>query len=486
MTSPSKIDETIRNVCSRILTPKQIGPICWFMATFVAMFYSQRSRKLLLDASNNWNKKKELFTLLKHVLDDKYLKVESRESDDYKKFSDETFGNILSNLYIENNKSFPYDPKKVTGGFIPIIYIGKLYKLLNIDYKIFDYSIKDNTVAYSYYNENYDLLNYTIKNKKIDIDFNIEEWIKVKKYKYVENNNAPPILIINVNDNERSGLYDHILPSNILNESDIKNELKSMREQIFYNSKEYNLDSVILANWNRNKYSGHAIAGITCKKNKYVYNGWTRTSMDPVMAKNITREIPCELMKYNWNIIKNNDFCLNTAKCIPELLRKKLKVRDLCFNFSKGGRLLIYVRKDAKPDTSIDSNMNNVNSPIKSPSPKKCPEGKILNPKTGRCILIKNANAVINKSPKSPKSPKKCPEGKVLNPKTGRCILIKNANAVINKSPKSPKKCPEGKVLNPKTGRCILIKKPKSPKKCPEGKIINPKTGRCILIKNKL
>jgi uncharacterized membrane protein len=69
----------------------------------------------------------------------------------------------------------------------------------------------------------------------------------------------------------------------------------------------------------------YAISGITCKKGKYVYNGWTRTSMDPVMAKNITREIPCELMKYDWNIIKNNDFCLNTTKCIPELLRKKLK-----------------------------------------------------------------------------------------------------------------------------------------------------------------
>jgi glutamine cyclotransferase len=56
------------------------------------------------------------------------------------------------------------------------------------------------------------------------------------------------------------------------------------------------------------------------------------------------------------------------------------------------------------------------------------------------------------------KSPKKCPEGKILNPKTGRCI--KNKNLIDKKPPiKSPKKCPEGKILNPKTGRCILIKK---------------------------
>ena len=65
---------------------------------------------------------------------------------------------------------------------------------------------------------------------------------------------------------------------------------------------------------------------------------------------------------------------------------------------------------------------------------------------------------------------KKCPEGKVLNPKTDRCIKKKTEKV---------KKCPEGKVLNPKTGRCIK-KKTEKVKKCPEGKVLNPKTGRCI------
>ena len=487
------------NICSRILTPKQVGPICWFMATFVAMFYSQRSRKILLEASKNWYKKKggftifgdkkdKLFKILKHVLDDKYLKVGSRESEDYKKFSDDTFVNILSYLNIENKKSFPYDPKKVKGGFHPEFYIGKLYKLLNVDYKIFDYFVKDNIVAYSYLNEEYEVLTYTIKNKLIAYDFDFQNLIG-KLQNCPENNYAPPILIINVNDTSEALFYNNILKKNIINNVLKKDYLKSMQEKIYYNGAEYNLDSVILTNWNINKYNGHAIAGITCKKNKYIYNGWTRTSMDPVMAqKIITRKIPCELMKYDWKIIKNYDFCLNTAKCIPDVLRKKLKTRDICFNFSKGKKLLIYVRKDAKSDTSSEKDVNVIKSPIKQPikSPKKCEEGKVLNPKTGRCILIKNANKLGVK----PKSPKKCEEGKVLNPKTGRCILIKNANK-LGVKPKSPKKCKEGKVLNPKTGRCILIKnanklgvKPKSPKKCKEGKVLNPKTGRCILIKN--
>jgi hypothetical protein len=449
--------QTNDNICSRILTPKQVGPICWFMATFVAMFYSQRSRKILLEASKSWNKKNILFETLHNILNDKYLKVGSRDSENYKKFSDNTFINILSYLNIENKRFFPYDPKTVSGGFYPEFYIGKLYKLLNVDYKIFDYYIKDNTLVYSYLNEEYNILSYTIKKKRVEFDFDFASLIG-KIQKCPENNYAPPILIIKVNDRGTDMFYNTILRNNIINDVATKDSLKSMREQIYYNGKEYNLDSVILINWNINKYNGHAIAGITCKKKKYIYNGWTRTSMDPVMAnKIITRKIPCELMKYNWKIIKNNDFCLNTAKCIPEILKKKLKIKDVCFNFSKGRKLLIYVRKDAKPDTSIDSDTNSIKSPIKQPkkSPKKCPEGKVLNPKTGRCILIKST---VNKPRVIHKSPKKCPEGKVLNPKTGRCILIKSTVNNPRVIPKSPKKCPEGKVLNPKTGRCILIK----------------------------
>jgi len=89
-----KVGQNKKGVCSRILTPKQVGPICWFMATFVVMFYSQRSRKILLKASKDWGED-NLFTLLKHVLNNKYLKMASRESEDYRNFSDDTFIEIL-------------------------------------------------------------------------------------------------------------------------------------------------------------------------------------------------------------------------------------------------------------------------------------------------------------------------------------------------------------------------------------------------------
>ena len=447
MNTPSiRIKETKKGICSRILTPKQVGPICWFMATFVAMFYSQRSRKLLLEASKSWdvkkgifpifwNNRKKLFTLLKHVLDDKYLKTENRESKDYKnykRFSDNTFGKILTLLNRIDKKSFPYIHNYITEGFELEYYIGKLYKLLNIDYILYDYNTADDVLLYSFMNENFDNVVYRIakriekriKKRTIMVDVDGD-----KTFKYIEENiTPPPILMIIVrdeSDTDTTPFYRDLFPNNIIDEGTTKKSLKSLKEQIFYKGVEYNLDAVLLANWNIGIGIGHAIAGITCKKKKYIYNGWTRTSMDPAMAdKNITRKIPCELMKYDWNVKNDGDFCLNTAKCIPEALQHQLKNTDICFNFSKGTRLLIYVRKDSNHNTSAESNTNNSKSPTKQTTKSSIPEVSLLNTRAGgRHILIKNAKALINKSPKSPKI---CPEGKVLNPKTGRCILIRN------------------------------------------------------------
>ena len=67
-----------------------------------------------------------------------------------------------------------------------------------------------------------------------------------------------------------------------------------------------------------------------------------------------------------------------------------------------------------------------------------------------------SANPSIFEAKKSlNKMDKKCPEGKVINPKTGRCIKKENIMKMINPTGPLVKECPEGKVRNPKTGRCI-------------------------------
>jgi len=72
---------------------------------------------------------------------------------------------------------------------------------------------------------------------------------------------------------------------------------------------------------------------------------------------------------------------------------------------------------------------------------KECPPGKIVNPKTGRCI-----NKPKEKTHKKPGRPKKF--DKPEEPKE-----------------KSKKECPPGKIVNPKTGRCINKPKEKTHKK---------------------
>ena len=51
--------------------------------------------------------------------------------------------------------------------------------------------------------------------------------------------------------------------------------------------------------------------------------------------------MPCELMKFNWFVNKDEAFCLNSKMC---KLDKVKKDTDLCFSFGKGQRTLVYVK----------------------------------------------------------------------------------------------------------------------------------------------
>ena len=152
-------------------------------------------------------------------------------------------------------------------------------------------------------------------------------------------------------------------------------------------------------------------------------------------------------MKYRWDVKKNHEFCINLHQCKLENVNNK---KDLCFSFNKGKRILIYVKQPM-----YDTNMNIIQTPEYvsfGKSPKNCPPGKVLNPKTGRCIKtkgVKDPNATLPNSPIS--SPKTiinpCPPGKMINPKTGRCIKAKP----------QVKDCPLGKVRDPVSKRCIML-----------------------------
>lgn len=92
-----------------------------------------------------------------------------------------------------------------------------------------------------------------------------------------------------------------------------------------------------------------------------------------------------------------------------------------------------------------------------------CPEGKYLNPETGRCRTLEEAvNALAA-----------CPEGQERNPATNRC-----RSKVSSASTLTP--CGEGQERNPLTNRCRSIASAVAELlPCNEGYERNPATNRC-------
>jgi hypothetical protein len=519
----------LKPYCDKVIFWPQYGPICWFNAVLIAVFYSQSSRNMLYQMSNNWDMKIEFYKILRFVLKHKYLRSKTPEKD-YKFFDIMRPENILQMIHKINPK---YATENMwTHGSKSNIIISKLYKLLGASCLMFELGENKENIYYDRRNH------LTLFKKKEKGVFIYQE--KNKTADYIRNKlnrlKTPDVLIINTPDTPLDMSFYKYKPQYKLPYNDNTRQLQSLQNNIQYNGEDYVLDSVIISNYNKPIIGkGHAIAGISCNNERYVYNGWTRYTQDTTMqlanAENHVQQRPCELMKFDWSTLGNNEFCINLYEC--KLPKKTVgeENKNLCFSFAKGDRTLVYIKKtlseivvhhDDVPDyKSYNSKMSSKtqekitacdDDKIKNPATnrcisketavkknliksfviqrsvtnlkitKVCPEGKVLNPKTNRCVKIKADN-----KPKSKASVKVCPEGKVLNPKTNRCVKIKADNK--SKSKASVKVCPEGKVLNPKTNRCVKIKadnKPKSKasvKVCPEGKVLNPKTNRCVKIK---
>jgi hypothetical protein len=316
-------------ICSRILRPMQkIKNICWFLAVIVVMFYSQRSRKVIMNSSKTWNTQYKVIKLFRDLLYDRYLIVGSdpHKSKEYETFNEDTFIEILQELYNMNEIKFPYNPKENIqyNGFS---YLCRLYKLLGVDYKafeiLFDDDIDDVRFYYSRLNKEYDC----IDNPSIPIPV------------YKDDESAPPILII--------ANYYHCkpYPNNEIKDARVKLELASFKEIINYNEIIYTLDSVIIMNTNELPCN-HSIVGLTCKQTKYVYNGY--------YLKN--KNFPCQLIKHNWNIRSDRDFYLSRNDCKLHDNKQPDSFGHI-YNFSKDERICIYVRKNENSDTSFEEDV---------------------------------------------------------------------------------------------------------------------------------
>lgn len=426
-------------ICSELITYPQYGPTCWFNALIMAILYSQHSRKLILNQAEKWQKGILIFDMIKKILKTKFIR-----NKDY----DVNFGNfnlfkpehILKLLHKYNPNDFMVNMNKTEfkNGFLSEIYIKKLYKLLGIYNVAFFDMVKDkNEIYYSHYND----IN-KVEMKK-GMFHSVSSYIASEGK--VKHNIKDPEVILLLDKIEKDEYPDYYK----LNDDNNIKELLSNRTKITYNNNNYTLDSIILANWNINTIkSGHAIAGITCNNERFVYNGWTKSTIDPAMLKNANdikkvNNNPCELMKFQWSPMMDYNFCLNPRTCSLDKIIDKdnFSKFNLCFSFKQPKRIFVYIKESAEKEEVIEAKID-------------CKEGYEMSTIKGNCV-------------------KKCNEFQVRSPTTNRCIKACpiNKDRSIENNKCISKKCKDDEEVSPYSGKCVKI--------CKKDQIRSPKTGRC-------
>lgn len=426
----------VESECSKVVTVPQMTGICWFTALVMSLFFSQHSRKILLNKMSGENDMTmELQAVLWDIMQRRYKSVYEMKDYAYMFFKAISPEAILKRLHEHNADVFNFNPD-THSGYFNYLYLPKLLRFMGAnDLLLLDLNEKKNVLTYSVMNDAL-TMKETNKNKYIMvIDPSKLKVDKKDEYDYV---------IIYANKMQAS------------NEVYAKNF--KLSDTFEHNKKTYVLDSMLMTNFNTHMCNkGHDVCGITCEGDRYIYNGWVRSTVDRSMSEVSVRTLPCELMKYDW-MQDIGDFCLNPSACALDSIKdKEIMSKKICFNFNKGERVYVYVNKKRAE---------------RPPTPKS--------PKTPLDFKYEEIVEVMNK--RSAKGVKECPPGTELNPKTNRCKKVK-----------APKECPPGTVLNEKTKRCNKIKESKkkptddtTTAPPPKKKVVHKKPGPATTSNDKL
>jgi hypothetical protein len=336
--------------CSKVITILQKDGICWFSSLLMCIFYSQYSRKLLMNNMEYFkilNIPASLTTLLKSYY--------RHDNNNEVIIAD----NILNDLHVHDKVKFPVSKKfykNLEKGYYSDYYIKPIYDLLDISTLILSINTNEQKVGYNKVNNLYYKDPYSREDYHYHVGNNLDYLNIIKK-------NTPDILILfdsrdNVHDNVHKYLNkddDLTTLEDALNKK--YNELSKFKDKIVFNGYIYKLDSILISNYNNNLIGrGHGIAGITCNNERFVYNGW-RNGSDH-------NSHPCSLFKHNWrNWTYSKGFCLPKHGNMCELISSVDS--DLCFNFSNRDtqRIIFYVKH--KKSSSYFTFSNNSHTDIK-------------------------------------------------------------------------------------------------------------------------
>jgi|688.fasta_scaffold171301_2 hypothetical protein len=370
------------DICKRVVTIPQADNtnVCWFNAIIMALLYSQNSRNLLLTDNKLAKKTDKISIILNQILKRQFMK--NKYEEDYFKYM--RIEKIL--------KYINFFPNKESLDFV----LGHGYNSSLAIHKFIDKLGKTSLNLNIYNGEIYGNVNLLIENldifkkgetqqqKSLEIEEDVLKRLETIKEDNFRHN--PDYIVLNSIDElpiEKQPLYNglfvqtlyflarkNLLHKILLRSYDITTVgILTLQDIIYYNGDTYILDSCILGNFNKiGTGGGHAISGITCNNNRYVYNGTFRHRGTVDNPGVITKRSQCDLMKFPWNIRQESKFCINPRICNLDLVDQP-PTDNLCFSFDKGARTIIYVKENRlKPFYNVYKNTSKTLSSFKLPS----------------------------------------------------------------------------------------------------------------------
>jgi hypothetical protein len=352
----------------------------------MSLLYSQNSRNLLLSNENLLNKRRDKISKILHQILTRQI-IKNKYEEDYFKFMTsekilkyfnvfpikEKYLSILKNGYDSSFEIHKCIEKFGKTSLDLIVYDNKIYS----DFKFIIDEIKilfeiileikiNNEIGKKERDERkieiirkiiLKIRSYTIDIFSYNPDYIIVHPILQQQL----NNNKSPydfIILTIINILQKNNLIDKVL----LNNYGISNNgILELNNEITYNNETYILDSCILGNYNIVGNMGHAITGITCNNNRYIYNGTfikEKSFEDPKIIK----RKKCDLIRYSWNVNDPTDFCLNPFVCKTYSVIPQIQNKVLCFSFDKGPRTLVYINKTRLTKTIPDIYKNTSNT----------------------------------------------------------------------------------------------------------------------------
>lgn len=347
---PNKLDYTSytdEELCAKkVMTIPQTLGTCWFNAILMAIFYSESVRRYVLEASRSWPEKKgnKIFDNFWELLKPSYY-VPNSKSTNYIDRNVETQRNNIQHITPERILYMLHkqDPIKyfinpyVAPGCRSESYLPQMMSLLFADFGVsVSYAIgnpkdsKDDLMVYE--------LNRAVYRNRLIYPENAH----VNQTYYTDQVQLPyeidsDILVINVFESQHPRDYrDRQESDRKVGQANIDRDTGVM--QIMSVDKivgqRYKVDALILGSLH-NLQVGHAIAGVTCKNKRYMYNGWKVFSDNNYWA--------CNLMNFDW--LKNAcTFGVTSADCNLHIDGRTKAGKDLCFDVMKGHRMYICTR----------------------------------------------------------------------------------------------------------------------------------------------